>query len=114
MPTTLILKLLAIAAILAGIWFHFQGDKAIKVELTDAKVRIGVLEEEVSSKNTQIESLTADVAKYVDQSLQATLDRKRTQAALNAALTKLRAQQIPADCQGAVDFAVDHKDELAW
>lgn len=114
MPTTLILKLLGIAAVLAGTWFHFQGDKEVKAELGDAKVRIQVLEDDVRVKNEQIEGLTQDVAKYVQQNLDATLERKRTQAALNAALTKLRAQPIPQDCQGAIDFAVENKDDLSW
>jgi septal ring factor EnvC (AmiA/AmiB activator) len=114
MPTAILLKVLGFGLVLLGLAWHLKGDKDTKEELQSAKEEIVVLQGKLDHANYTIEQLSRDKAAVEAQVAQANEQRTKIQASLRTALKDLAKQQVPVECGEAIDFAVEHKDDLAW
>ena len=89
-------------------WWHQAAEIGrLKTQLTMAEQVNDTLKEKVSSFEKAEEQAKVTIAN-------ADKNRQEIISVLQKEINKIRTQTIPKDCQGAVNYGIQYKDDLKW
>lgn len=88
-------------------WYGTAEISRLKTQLNFAAIQNEALQEKV----TAYEKAEVDAKKAQDEVLK---NREIIVTTLTKEINKIRTQVIPKDCQGAVNYGIQYKDDLKW
>ena len=103
-----------IAILLAAIFVLHTNNKVLEANLDSSKVQLSTCMESKTKSEGKVDvyeksSADADVAyRHAEEK------RLDVIATLANSVNTMRAQQIPKDCQAAIDWSILHKGDLSW
>ena len=85
-----------------------------KDELHMARTRIVQIQTEKQQLTAKLDYLAKVSDLQLEKMEAAEVQRMHIISQLSKTVSSIRSQQVPKDCQGAVDFAVKNKGDLSW
>lgn len=100
---------LAVLSLLVGLWVrHLHGT------IEQQAATISTMVEQVERLEQQVETLSTQRSTLEQALSQAEQARRAIRTDLTATIERLRRQKPPTECQAAIAWAVERKDDLAW
>jgi len=104
-----------VLALVSGVCgVHLLGDARVKRSLAETQDEVASLKAENELLHQQLMEATEAGKQWQQQASAAEQQRQVIAKNLSISLTKLRNQKPPSTCDAAVQWAVEHKEDLAW
>ena len=96
-----------IVLLCAGLWFFYSDDKFNKQQVADLKPKL----EACSAEKAIVDKAVEDSKVALEEA-----NKKRVVIITKTAkaVDVIRQQEAPKECEKAITFAVEHKDDLSW
>jgi septal ring factor EnvC (AmiA/AmiB activator) len=106
--------LVAILAIAASIWIHFNNDRDTRISLEAAIAEVYATKEELKATQHALLQATAARKELDDQIKESEDKRAKIQSDLQETLKRMRGAKVPTECKDAISWAVRNKGDLKW
>jgi len=103
----LLLGLLAVGTLYAS-------KKSLERQLNEAKVSLGIETERTARLNDQIKDLTTAKEVVVQKTTVAKQKRRQVQKTIKERIELLILEAPPAQCDAAIEWAIENKGDLQW
>lgn len=103
----LIAEVIVATVLLVGVWGYRNEAHQLETELehTNALLR---------EANSRLEALHAQSQALMDSMWNAQKQAEKVRIVYQDRIVKVQAEPIPATCEGAVSWAIENKNDLAW
>ena len=101
---------IGVAILLAAlVAWHFWSDARVRQELQDAKMQIEIQKSAHAALQSEFEKATQDLQELMKARTAADEARAKVQADLAATQKRLKAAQVPKQCDAAVDWLIQER-----
>jgi uncharacterized protein YfkK (UPF0435 family) len=102
-------------ALLAGLlWFAHTQNNLLTEEVKMNKAQYQEYKGKYEDVQQKLDIINQSIIEQQARFKSSEAERLKIIATLNTQVTSLRKQQVPKECQAAVDYAVTNKGDLGW